>query len=114
MNKKITMTLPVCEEGVRIVRMTSSAIANSIGFNIDDIEDIKMSISEALILIMGEEINEYSVVFIMDDESIVIEVGNYNNEPSNEKMSMQIIHSLMDEVDFVDGLLRLKKDFSNE
>lgn len=43
----IEMTIEAKPEYVGIVRLTASGIANRIGFSYDDIEDIKVSISEA-------------------------------------------------------------------
>ncbi len=43
------LTIPSKPDYISVARLTSSAIANKIGFNIEDIEDIKVSIAEACI-----------------------------------------------------------------
>jgi serine/threonine-protein kinase RsbW len=43
----IEMTVPAEAEYVGVVRLTSSGIANRIGFSYDEIEDIKVAVSEA-------------------------------------------------------------------
>jgi serine/threonine-protein kinase RsbW len=43
----ISLTIPAKPEYVGIVRLTLSGIANRMGFNYDDIEDIKLAVSEA-------------------------------------------------------------------
>ncbi|HET7656773.1 MAG TPA: anti-sigma B factor RsbW [Bacillales bacterium] len=43
----IEMTVDAKPEYVGVVRLTASGVANRIGFSYDDIEDIKVSVSEA-------------------------------------------------------------------
>ncbi|RYL98463.1 anti-sigma B factor RsbW [Sporolactobacillus sp. THM7-7] len=43
----INLTIPAKPEFVSVVRLASSGIANRMGYNFDDIEDIKVAISEA-------------------------------------------------------------------
>ena len=43
----ISMALPSKPEYVGVVRLTVSAIANRMGFNIEEIEDIKVAVAEA-------------------------------------------------------------------
>ena len=45
--ESINMELTANPEYVGIIRLTTSGIANKIGFSIDDIEDIKVAVSEA-------------------------------------------------------------------
>lgn len=44
----IEMKLPAKADYVSVLRLTASGIAHRMGFSIDDIEDIKVSISEAM------------------------------------------------------------------
>src|SRR5690554_3236251 len=43
----ISLTLPNAPEYVSIARLTLSGIANRMGFNIEDIEDLKVAVAEA-------------------------------------------------------------------
>ena len=43
---KVKMTLPCKGEYVGVARLTISAIANRMGFNIEEIEDIKVAVAE--------------------------------------------------------------------
>ena len=43
---KVNMSLPCKSEYIGVVRLTVSAIANRMGFNIEEIEDIKVAVSE--------------------------------------------------------------------
>ena len=46
----IKMEISANPEYVSIIRLTTSGIANKVGFCIDDIEDLKVAISEACTL----------------------------------------------------------------
>ena len=45
-SKEIDLVVPVLTEMVRVVRLTVSGIASTIGFEIDTIEDIKVAVAE--------------------------------------------------------------------
>lgn len=46
-NNIIKMTVPTDSSNISVVRMTASSIANRIGFNIEEIDDVKIAVSEA-------------------------------------------------------------------
>lgn len=52
--EKIELTLPVNSAYVSAARLTASSISNRMGFNIEDIEDIKSAVSEACIYIINQ------------------------------------------------------------
>ena len=43
----IKMEIPANPDYVSILRLTTSGIANKLGFSMDDIEDMKVAVSEA-------------------------------------------------------------------
>ncbi|NLW41165.1 MAG: histidine kinase [Tissierellia bacterium] len=101
----LKLTLPSKPDYISVARLTSSAIANKIGFNIDDIEDIKVSIAEACInaLTKSQYIN---IQFEIRDDRFIMKVENVSTEEQldieNKEMELGIliIKSLMDEVKF--------------
>lgn len=110
----INMRFPSKAEYVGVIRLTVSAIANRMGFNIEEIEDIKVAVTEACTNAIKHGLNEdFSVCFDIFKEKIMVSVKDegkgYNtddlNEPdlSNPKeeggLGIFIIKSLMDEVD---------------
>ena len=50
----ITLSVPAKPEYVMITRLTSAAVATRIGFDVDQIEDIKMAVAEAIIMIINQ------------------------------------------------------------
>ncbi|MDR1816328.1 MAG: ATP-binding protein [Clostridiales Family XIII bacterium] len=117
MSDIMKMTVPGKAEYVRAVRMTASALASDAGFDIEEIDDIKVAISEACtnIVLHGAEDGSihYDVAFELDDEKLVICVEDqgpgYDLEEYVEPVPGQIeesgglgifiIRALMDEVD---------------
>ena len=57
----ITMTLPAKPEYLLAVRLAVSAIAERTGFNIDDIEDIKVASAEAYTLLLTAGRSEIAI-----------------------------------------------------
>ncbi len=77
MNKDIVkLQIPKEPSYISLVRLTASGIAYSMALNIDEIEDIKVSIGEACInsLNFSEE-DEISLTFIIDEEKLSITVS---------------------------------------
>ena len=113
-NDLIKLTVPNKPDYVGVVRLTTSAIASGIGFNIEEIEDIKVAIAEACIdaLDKSEDLCiEYKVCL----NKLAIYVrnvteGEKSSEKSKEKeLGILIIKSLMDEVIFNDQGIEMIK-----
>ena len=108
----ITMYLPTNPEYVSVARLTVSAISNTIGFNVEEIEDIKIALSEACAnAIRHSQKDTFSLHFELEPGKLTIQVSdqgvgfdkNEVKEPVIEEMKESglgffIIESLMDEV----------------
>lgn len=119
----VEMKIPAKPEYVAIVRLTLSGVANRMGFSYDDIEDMKIAISEACTNAVQhaykEEVGEVTVGFGLFDDRLEImvadrgvsfdfehlkqNIGPY--EPSQEiellpegGLGLYLINTLMDEV----------------
>lgn len=102
----IKLTIPSKPDYISVVRLTSSSIGNSIGFNIEEIEDIKVSISEACINALNKS-NEINIIFRIEADKLIMDVNNVSPYKSNDsqmnkemELGILIIESLMDEVNF--------------
>lgn len=106
------MDLPTNPEYVSVARLTVSAISNTIGFNVEEIEDIKIALSEACAnAIRHSQKDTFSLHFDLEPGKLTIQVSdqgvgfdtNEVKEPVIEEMKENglgffIIESLMDEV----------------
>lgn len=69
----IELTIPAKPEYVGIVRLTTSGVANRMGYSYDDIEDIKIAVSEACT-------NAVNYAYKNKDEGkVAIRIGNYHD-----------------------------------
>ena len=118
--EKIHLSIPNKPEYVSVVRLTLVAIANRIGFNIEEIEDMKVAVAEACTnaIIHGKNRENASIdiAFLVKDQGLIITVEDQGKgcefskirEPSVEETKVEelkehglgifIIKSLMDEV----------------
>ena len=108
----IKMEITANPEYVSIIRLTTSGIANKVGFCIDDIEDLKVAISEACTnAIKHSSDDRFTIIYSMIENGLTIEIidngKGYDRSSVSEQdidnlqesgMGLFIIESLMDEV----------------
>lgn len=116
-NDVITIKLPSKAEYVSIARLAASVISNTVGFDIEEIDDIKVAVGEACnnaVLHGSGEEDIYEIDFVLSEEKIHIEVKDRGigfdedkyEEPDLDNLKgnglgIYIMKSLMDEVDIV-------------
>ena len=108
----IKMEISANPEYVSIIRLAISGIANKIGFCLDDIEDLKVAISEACTNAIKHSLEDrFTIIYTMIEKGLTIEIidngKGYNTKEVSEPdldnlkesgMGLFIIESLMDEV----------------
>ncbi len=117
MNDNIELKIPSKIEYISLIRLTASSIANNMELNVDEIEDIKVCISEACINVLNfSSTEEIDILFQLRDKRIFISIDDVLEDipadAENEKqgkMGLLIINSLMDEVKFENGKITMIK-----
>ncbi|MFZ5968729.1 MAG: ATP-binding protein [Bacillota bacterium] len=121
MSDSLSMSVPSKPEYVSVARLTASAVASRMGFNIEEIEDIKVAVAEACTNAIrhGNCTNcvNFDITFQMDEEKLTIDITDYGNgfccnelkdpdlsSPKEGGLGIFIIKSLMDEVEFISDL----------
>lgn len=108
----IKMEITANPEYVSIIRLTTSGIANKVGFCIDGIEDLKVAISEACTNAIKHSLDDrFVIIYSMIQDGLTIEIidngkgydRNAISQPDIDNlkeggMGLFIIKSLMDEV----------------
>ncbi|MDR2904204.1 MAG: ATP-binding protein [Clostridiales bacterium] len=101
--ENIELSLPVNAAYVSAARLTASSIANRLGFDIDEIEDIKAAVSESCIYIIKKaaesKTNLFKLTFRLSDGHLEIMLCSDVSMPSDEQeaeMSLLMIKALMD------------------
>jgi serine/threonine-protein kinase RsbW len=107
--EKIKLTIPKKSEYMSTIRLTTSALSNLKGFNVDDLEDIKVIISEVCTFFINNVDNQsepLDIIYKISDNNISVEVTDLNtgnisdNNGTNSEMSVMIIESLADNYNF--------------
>ena len=109
----IKMEIASNPQYVRVIRLTTSGIANKIGFCLEDIEDIKVAVSEACTNAIKHSLdNKFSVEYTIFENGLTITIIDSGKgydvdsidvpnleEPKESGLGLFIIQSLMDEVE---------------
>ena len=109
----IKMEIASNPQYVSVIRLTTSGIANKIGFCLEDIEDIKVAVSEACTNAIKHSLdNKFSVEYTIFENGLTITIIDSGKgydvdsidvpnleEPKESGLGLFIITSLMDEVE---------------
>lgn len=118
-NDIVTLTVPKRADYMSLIRLTASSIGYNCGFDVDEIEDLKVSIGEACTnsLSFSKEDTIELAYQIQSDKLIIRVVGAVENivddlkDERDRKLGILIIRSLMDEVNFNDTGIEMIKFF---
>lgn len=108
----IKMEITSNPDYVGIIRLTTSGIANKVGFSMDDIEDIKVAVSEACTNAIKHSNDEiFNITFSILENGLTIEIKDNGQgydvdsidkpdllNPKENGLGLFIIKTLMDEV----------------
>lgn len=113
MKDKIKFKIPSKAEYLSLVRLSTAAIAQTMDFDIDTIEDLKMSISEACNIVLSSACEDYFVIQykVKSQKSLEIEIEKscpLAEFDENLNMSKIIIEALMDETEITDEHILMK------
>lgn len=96
MSQQIKLSIPAISKYVSVVRLTASGLAAKIGFSSDDIEDIKVAVSEACNNSVQyaypekKDDNQVDICFTPDNKELTIEITDngigfdINNPPKRD------------------------------
>ena len=111
--ESLKMEVPTKPEYVGIIRLTVSGMANKVGFNIDDIEDIKVAVSEACTNAIKHSLDEkFNIEFEVLNNGLAINIQDKGKgcdidsigepdleNPKESGLGLFIIKTLMDELE---------------
>ena len=103
----IELALPLNGAYVSAARLTVASIANRIGFDVDEIEDLKAAVSEACIYIIkkcpyndqGESRRSFNIHFVVYGDTMEIKLNSdicVNIGNSQDEIGLVMIRALMD------------------
>ncbi len=103
----IELGLPINPAYVSAARLTASSIANRMGFNIEEIEDIKAAVSEACTYLIKRNLHSNSKMFQIQFRLIdnTLEINLTSEKPSeseniydDDTLGIMMIEALMDKI----------------
>jgi hypothetical protein len=101
----IRLTVPAALEYVRIVRLTASGVASRLGFDVEEIEDLRVAVDElASLVVESADGGELSVLFAVQDNALRIEgeaalaSGRADNARVDD-LTAQLLAAVVDEWD---------------
>ena len=116
----ITLTLPAVADFVRLARLTVASVATRVGFDYEEIEDLRIAVGEGCSLLIGSGGDGGRLILHFDaspaglgvrierDPSVAVAV------PDGVDLSAQILDAVVDRYDFVagEGRMTLNKSVS--
>ena len=108
MNDAITLTIPAKPDYLLTARLTASSVASRMGFDINDVEDIKTAAAECILIIMHQQkYGAVSLEVINSEDMIKIQVGGVEGavpdidiKTDDSSLSRYLIEALADESSF--------------
>ena len=105
MADRITLKIPAKPDYLLTARLAASSVASRMGFDVNDIEDIKTATAESLLIIIYQQKSEaIDITFINKEESLSVEAAGVPGsspeiECDNEdgSLSRYLIEALADE-----------------
>lgn len=103
----IELGLPINPAYVSAARLTASSIANRMGFNIEEIEDIKAAVSEACTYLIKRNLHStskmFQIQFKLINQGLEINLTSEkntanNNVYDNDSLGIMMIEALMDKI----------------
>lgn len=104
--ENVKLVIPKKSEYLSTIRLTTSALSNINEYNIDDIEDLKVIISEICNFFINnieKNVKPLEIEYFIENDTFKIEVSDLNegeiteNSKINSEMCILIIESLADE-----------------
>ena len=101
--EEVRLTMPAQPQLLRVARLTAAGLAGRLGFNFDEIEDVKIAVDElcfALVGTKGRE-GELTVTYRLLPDALEIEgtgaFGGSATPPAPSELSAQILAAVVDE-----------------
>jgi anti-sigma regulatory factor (Ser/Thr protein kinase) len=107
MNEPVELTIPVQSDLVVLARLTAATVASRAGFDVEEVEDLRLAVDELCVSIVnGADNGRLNLTFLSDDGSVevvcVLE-GTVQAQPVNgdgydeHDLSIRILDALVDE-----------------
>jgi len=103
--EEVRLTMPAVPQLLRVARLTAAGLAGRLGFNFDEIEDVKIAVDELCFALVGTKgrDGDLTVTYRLLDGALEIEGrGDFGSSgsdavPAASELSAQILAAVVDE-----------------
>lgn len=106
---KITITIPARKIYLKSIRLFTASLASDLGFNIEEVEDLRVVVSEAINYKISDE--DIKIEFLPEDKNLQIKVIGKDKSLDERALKMRdlILKELADEVEITSGEIKIIK-----
>lgn len=106
----ISLTIPPKTIYLKSMRLLAASLANDIGFDIEEVEDIRVVVSEAINYKMSDR--DIKINFYIKENLMKVEVIGKDREIEEENLKIKqiILEQLADKVEVVEDKIILTKE----
>jgi anti-sigma regulatory factor (Ser/Thr protein kinase) len=103
LGEEVRLTMPAVPQLLRVARLTAAGLAGRLGFNFDEIEDVKIAVDELCFALVGTKgrDGDLTIVYRLLSDALEIEgsgsFGGDAPQPVPSELSAQILASVVDE-----------------
>jgi serine/threonine-protein kinase RsbW len=107
---QIVLTFPAQPGFVRLVRLASADVATRAGFDFEEMDDLRIAVSEMCSLAVGGAEGVVTLAFTFDDGMVMVEGAGPAGEADEHGFAARIITAVADEhqIDTDDGKVRFR------
>jgi anti-sigma regulatory factor (Ser/Thr protein kinase) len=101
--EEVKLTMPAVPQLLRVARLTAAGLAGRLGFNFDEIEDVKIAVDELCFALVGTKGHDgdLTVTYRLLPDALEIEgtgvFGPGATHPVPSELSAQILAAVVDE-----------------
>lgn len=105
--EKLSIIIPANSLYIKSLRLFAASLASDLGFNIEEVEDIRVVVSEAVNYKLNEE--DITINFYAEEKKLKVEVIGKDRELEPRALSMRdlILEELCDELTIEDEKILL-------
>ena len=106
---KITITIPARKIYLKSIRLFTASLASDLGFNIEEVEDLRVVVSEAINYKISDE--DIKIEFLPEDKNLQIKVIGKDKSLDERALKMRdlILKELADEAEITSGEIKIIK-----
>ena len=101
LSQPVCLSVPASRSHVRVARLTAAVVAERLGFDIDEIDDVLVAVDELTnALIQAHPTSEIMFRFSPHDEEFVVDAdAAVTGQPTLTKLALQVLGAVVDDFD---------------